>query len=328
MSDASQTDRKAFILRIRPSGKNRIPEALECDQLIIGWSCAPGLLDESLGWEGFREIVHERCYGGNASLQRAGSGAGNMWRFIREMIRGDLVVVPHDSNFYVAEVAGDAFFDESKTDDDTAYRRPAKWLNNKKPIPRGHAKSALFARMHARQTCVWAGDLVQEIEGCLDSAKQGTTPSFEEALVRRLAASAHSELLKGQMNPRAFEHLISTLFEKLGAETEVIPRRSDIGIDVVAKFRIGGLIPVTIGIQAKYWKEKPALGEEVVDQLVRGIEDYPDDIDYGMVITTGTIGADAEDAANVYTGEKGVPIELVDGKRFSRMLVENGVLLT
>lgn len=54
-----------------------------------------------------------------------------MWRFIREMNVGDLVVVPHGSEFYVAEVSGPAMYDESKVEEDTAYRRNVKWLNDK-----------------------------------------------------------------------------------------------------------------------------------------------------------------------------------------------------
>ncbi len=38
----------AFVLRISPSGVDRVPEALETNELIIGWSEAAGLLDPSL----------------------------------------------------------------------------------------------------------------------------------------------------------------------------------------------------------------------------------------------------------------------------------------
>lgn len=328
MSDISEDDKSAFILRIRPSGENRVSEALECDHLIIGWSCAPGLLDEILDWERFRGIVHESYGGEKSSLRSAASGAGNMWRFIRDMKKGDLVVVPDGPEFYVAEVAGDPFFDESKINDDTAYRRPAKWLNGRKPIPREHAKSALFARMKARQTCAWAQDLIGEIEECLDSAEKDEEPLFEEALAARLTKATLAELRSGHMNPRAFEELISRTFKKLGAEAKVIPTRSDTGVDVLARFHVGGRFPLAIGIQAKYWEPEPAVGRDVVQQLVHGIEASGEEIGYGMVITTGTIGDEAVDAAEKYTNEKGVPIELLDGEAFARLLVQNGVSVT
>ena len=41
---------QAFILRITPSGNDRVPVALEDNQIIIGWAYAEGLLDPTLDW--------------------------------------------------------------------------------------------------------------------------------------------------------------------------------------------------------------------------------------------------------------------------------------
>jgi hypothetical protein len=49
----------AYVLRIAPNGRDRVTEALEKDQIIIGWANADGLLDASLSWEQFREIIRE-----------------------------------------------------------------------------------------------------------------------------------------------------------------------------------------------------------------------------------------------------------------------------
>ena len=135
--------RGAFVLRIAPSGIDRVHEALECKELIIGWSRAKGLLDEKLDWEKFREIIHNSDYSDEKDYRKSGSAAGNMWRFIRKMKLSDLVVVPHGASFYVAEVTGKARFDETKIEEDTAYRRPVKWLNDQKTILRRYARSAL-----------------------------------------------------------------------------------------------------------------------------------------------------------------------------------------
>ena len=146
------TTKNGSVLRIAPSGGDRVSEALENGHLIIGWSAAKGLLDEELEWEGFREIIREVYSPDAEKLRKAGSAGGHMWRFIRDMKIGDLVVVPHGSEFYVGEVAGPAFYDENKVDEDSAYRRPVKWLNGKRPIPRAVAKSALLSRMKTRGT--------------------------------------------------------------------------------------------------------------------------------------------------------------------------------
>jgi predicted Mrr-cat superfamily restriction endonuclease len=128
------TEKQAFVLRISPSEIDRFPEALQNNQLIIGWAYAEGLLEPTIEWEQFREIIRTAYYSEEPNLRRAGAAAGHMWRFIQDMKVGDLVVVPHWSDFCIAEVTGPAFYDASKKEDDTAYRRPVIWLNNKNPI--------------------------------------------------------------------------------------------------------------------------------------------------------------------------------------------------
>ena len=131
----SQQEQQAFGLRMFLNGKDRLQEALECNQIMIGWAGVKGLLDENLSWGEFRSMLSP----GEKNLRKAGSACGNMWKFVREMKEGNWVVVPHGSNFYVAKVTGPATHDESKVEDDTSYRRCVEWLNNKKPIPRKYA---------------------------------------------------------------------------------------------------------------------------------------------------------------------------------------------
>ena len=123
---------KAFVLRIRPTQKDRLEEALAADEIIIGWSRVKGLLDEKLSWTEFRQKVHDTCYADTEDYSTAGRAGGNLWRFIREMSRGDLVVVPHSDEFFVAEVTGEPRYVETRIDEDTAYRRSVTWLNGKR----------------------------------------------------------------------------------------------------------------------------------------------------------------------------------------------------
>ena len=159
-------ERQAFVLRIAPSGIDRVPEALDRNQLIIGWAEAEGLLDDRLSWEEFRTVISDTYYSDEETLRKAGAAAGHMWRFIREMAEGDLVVVPHGSGFHVARVSGSALYDQSRVDEDTAYRRGVDWLNKKQAIPRAMARSALVARMKIQGTSARASDVFAEIEEC------------------------------------------------------------------------------------------------------------------------------------------------------------------
>lgn len=233
---------QAFVLHISPSGGDRVPEALAEDQVIIGWAEAAELLTPDLDWEAFREIVRKYYYPIEPNLRKAGSAAGHMWRFIREMNPADLVVVPHGAEFYVAKVSGVATHDPSKIVEDSAFRRKVEWLNEKKPIQQSLARAALQSRMKTQGTCARATDLLGEIQDCLEVATHERPPSFNTDLHQRLVHETLGEIQSGRLDPFGFEALLKTVLEGLGAE-EVQRRRGlqDKGADLLATFLSQGL---------------------------------------------------------------------------------------
>ena len=165
----------------RQAGRIVSPRRWKSDHLIIGWAEAEGLLDLELEWEGFREIIRKACYTDAENLRGAGNAGGHMWCFIRAMKTGDLVVVPHGSEFYVGEVTGPAFYDESKVSEDSAYRRPVKWLHGKRAIPRAWAKSALLSRMgiqakHFQPEPLVGADVVRQLTHGIEEGPEGPRP--------------------------------------------------------------------------------------------------------------------------------------------------------
>ena len=318
---------RAFIFRIAPSGIDHLREGLDYNQIIIGWSAAgEQLLDQRLTWADFREIVRSKCYQNDNNLRKVGQGAGHLWRFIREMNTGDLVVVPHSSGFYVAEVKGDAYYDPTKLGNDTAYRRNVLWRNQKQPMPRDLAPAALLSRMKIQGSSADATALLDEITECLELAKSGSIPTFTSDLKAILVQATRNELLKGRMGERAFERLIRDVLVKLGAkEARVIDdRKEDKGADVVATFLVAGAISIRVAVQAKYWQpEKGSVGPDVVEQLIHGIE--AEDADLGIVVTSSTISDEAVAKAEAYYQDSGVRIQLMDGDALAMLIVEFGI---
>ncbi len=319
--------KNAYALRILPGGVDMVPEALESNQIIIGWSGALGLINDKHTWESFRKIISDRYYSEESNMRKAGSASGHMWRFIKDMKTGDLVVVPDGTSFYVARVEGDAIHLDSKVSEGSAYRRDVVWLNGKKPIKRSIARSALISRMKIHGTTASASDLIFDIEECVQLADKKLKPSFNADLHQKLVKETLSELRNGRIESFGFEHLINSLMLKMGAiESYVVPRNKDVGADIIARFLVAGTFQQTVAIQAKHWQPKPPVGEEVVKQLIAGIEAEAESINLGMVITTGDINEDAIVLAEKYQIEKGVKIELVDGEQFAKLVVEHGVV--
>ena len=182
----TEMNQSAFLLRVSPGGVDRVPEALSADQVMIGWAKAERLLDPALTWDQFREIIRNAYYADETSLRKAGAAGGHMWRFIREMKPGDLVVGPYWAEFFVAEVTGPATYDRSKVEVDSAYRRSVRWLNEKKAIPRQLSRAALLSRMKFWGTSANATDLIDEIKECLNLAARGEEPTFQMDLQSRM----------------------------------------------------------------------------------------------------------------------------------------------
>ena len=314
---------QAFVLRIAPSGRDRVDLALREDVAIIGW-CAPELLGPSLDWKAFREIVRARFYAEDDNLRRAGAAAGHMWRFIREMKIGDLLVVPHGSEFFVGRVAGPAFHLPEKVKEDTAFRRKVEWLNDKRPILRSAARAALQSRARIQGTSADATDLVGEIMECLGNAERKEHRTFDEDLKVRLVKEALDEMRSGRLDSFKFEHLVRSASLGLGAQdARIVARSQDKGADILASFLVAGAFRLLVAVQVKHFQPEPPVGPEVVQQLIQGIE--AEAANLGMVVTSGTVSDEASSAADLYFEQKGIRIELIDGPQLAALIVERGL---
>lgn len=163
---AEQTGVGVFLMRVAPSKRDRVPEALQAHEIIIGWSKARGLLKPDLTREGFKRLIRNAYPQRYPTDREAGRGTGEMWRFIREMKVGDLAVVPHGSEFYVARVLGPARYDAGRVSDDMAYRRPVEWIAG--PIPRGDAPPHLQKELKSRFICRRIPNGIEDLVGLVD----------------------------------------------------------------------------------------------------------------------------------------------------------------
>ena len=112
----------------------------------------------------------------------------------------------------------------------------------------------------------------------------------------------------------------------LGAkETWIVPKNKDVGIDIYATFLVAGIFQQVVGVQARHFMPEPPVSAAVVNQLIRGIEEGGGEVTLGMVITSGTFSDEATTEAEKYGDEEGIPIELVDGIQFAKLIVEHGL---
>ena len=170
--------------------------------------------------------------------------------------------------------------------------------------------------------------MMEEIKECLQIASSGQTPIFQTDLQNRLIRETIAEMRNGRMDSFGFEKLVQTVLTGLGAnDVRIVPRGEDKGADVLATFLVAGAFRLVVAVQAKHWQPEPPVGNEVVEQLIRGIE-AEESVNLGMVITCGIISEEAAATADKYYEDKGIRIELIDGEQFAKLIIENGIRTT
>jgi len=309
MSDEINIDRNAFVVRMKPYGEDQLQVALDENRVFIGYNCSERLLCEST-YDGFREVF-EKEHG------CAGQHFGYARRFIQEMNRGDFILVPANYEFYIAKVDSDT--ERIERDGRVYFSRRVKWQNNKKPVPRNDVDASTYHKLKARGVCSYAGGVISDIERCLSAEKPF---SFRRELIEKV----DEDMRKRRMNPRLLETVVCRLMEHAGGESEQRQGRADKGADVVATFNVAGSLALgaKVAIQVKH--HDPDKGEDlpasVVADIARGVES--EQADFGVIITTGNVSNEAEDAAEKLYNDHRIRISFIDRKDLAALIVDNG----
>lgn len=219
-----------FVLRI----KKNLDLCLSENIIGVGWSYAQAL-DQQNDWELFKEIIldaYSDIYKGKS--RALGNAASSIWRFIYDIKEGDIVLVPTDRTFRIAEVTGPVSFDLSNVDTDLAWRRPVRWIMD--DVPRSHAENPLQRRLKARQTCVDATDLSEQIE----RVRNAIAPiDFVTSAIEATRSEIKRTLLNS-LTDYQLEELVAKLIKAGGGSTEILPKNDTRpgDIDVIARYDI------------------------------------------------------------------------------------------
>lgn len=331
MSDQSKSssaadrykDKQAFVIRCAPSYNSRLDEVVNDNEIMIGWAWTKDeLLDPALNRNGFKKIIVKH-YPRYAKKSRSlGQAAGYLWRFIREMQIGDLALIPTSGAFYLAEVTGEVYCDESRVEADTAIRRGVKLLSDI-PIPRSLCANGLISRLKYQGTCVSATDRLEQVIQAFERHRTGMKPSYQEELREELREKVSAFLRSDSnlLNSDSMESLVHDLMGAIGAEECLIPSKSryPVGtdVDVIAHFH---KLQTTICIQVK--KHNESTGSHSIRQIVKAIPHIEEEFNYqtqAWVVNTGEFNEEARELAET---EK---IRLINGDDLAEMILDAGL---
>lgn len=131
---------------------------------------------------------------------------------------------------------------------------------------------------------------------------------------QRISDELHAHLFT--MAPNKFEILVGELLTALGFEVEVTSYHSDGGIDVKGTLVVGGVTRTKMAVQVKRWKNN--VQTPTVQQVRGSLEAH----DQGLIITTGGFSSGAKQEA---MKANAIPISLMGGEQFVRLLIENNM---
>lgn len=267
----------------------------------------------SIGWSDFSSdaFVRQVQTEGETAIEDALQGEGwglpknrwNLWRFIHEMKKGDIVLVPTSQEFSLFEIEDDDVFSNESIDSSVFvdwngkqgirqedgyyynkdgqtidlgfYRRVKPILYN---IPRmGFADQKLISRMKIRQTNADITDLKDSIENARKAFEEHKPINLKEKIIEETAPKLLN-LIKDMTSADSFENLVEWYLKSLGARTEIPSKNaSDKGegdADVIGYFEN---IKTAIMVQVK--KHEGITDEWAIQQIKayktnRSYDDY------------------------------------------------------
>ncbi len=178
--------------------------------------------------------------------------------------------------------------------------------------------------MKARQTCVEATDLIDEIQDALEAAQSDEQPSFDSDLRQKLVQDTLEEMRTGRQDSFGFEKLVKSVLQSLGGENvTIVPRSKDQGADITALFTVADTFSFTVAAQAKHYRETPEVPPKDVEQLRDGMD--AEGATLGWLVTSGTFSEETEELKNEIEDETGYEIQLVDGEQLAALIVDGGL---
>lgn len=315
--------------------------------LSIGWS--------DLSEDAFIKDVKERGEEAiNTAMQKAGwklplpKNRWNLWRFINEMKKGDLVVVPTWGEFSLFEIEDDLVLSnqsmevslfkdwngkyavlnedgylynaEGKCVDLGFYRKVTPIELN---IPReGYTDQDLYSRMKIRQTNADISDLHISIINAYNAFIEKKPINLKDKIVEETAKKL-LDLVEKFTNDIKFEELVRWYLKSLGARVEKPSKNEskteDGDADAVGYF---DSIKTAIMVQVKKHKEN----SETDDWAVQQIKAYKANHNYGDYFTQMWVISSSkkfnDEAKNLAEAEG---VRLIDGIEFAKMILDAGL---
>lgn len=273
----------------------------------------------------------------------------NLWRFIAEMDEGDWVVVPSWGTFSVYELKAEMaqpissielpeikdwhgnniirkenglLHKESGELIDLGFVRTVKLI--KKDIPRyEYADAALTSRMKIRSTNANISALKESVEKAMNGFTTGQPLNIYSQIISKTRQQI-LDTIRTELTPDKFEYLVKWYFERIGASDVNIPSKNESGkdgdADVIAVFE-----PIKTIIYSQVKFHTGETSSWAIEQI-QSYKDQKETMDDGYSKISWVISSADNFSQESYDFAKEAKVQLIDGKQFTTMLLEAGIV--
>jgi len=311
--------------------------------LTIGWSC---FSEDSF----VREVQEYGVDAINEAMEKVDWGLPknrwNLLRFIKEMKKGDIVVIPLWDEFHIFKVADDIVLSNESIDasiykdwnDKSAilhdecyfynsdgniidlgfYRKVSPILLS---IPReGYANQELYSRMKIRQTNADISDLSDSIEYAIKAFEKKKPINLKEQIMDE-AAPKLLELIEQLTNDIKFENLVGWYLKSLGARVDTPPKNESKTEEGDAD-KVGYFDNIKTAIMIQVKKHEGTTDEWAVQQ----IRAFKSNHNYGDYHTQMWVISSCEDfSKEAKSMAEAEDVRLINGIEFAKMILDAGL---
>ena len=233
--------------------------------------------------------------------------AGQLFRFLYEMKKGDLVVYPskRDKQVHIGQVEGEYIYDPNK---EPVYPnlRPVKWI---RAIPRTKFSQGALYEIGSAMSFFQIKNYADEYRAAVERKKVLPPPIDEPETVAHIAEDIEDNTrdfilkqLARKLKGHPLAEFVAHLLGIMGYRTRLSPEGADGGIDIIAHKDELGFEPPIIKVQVKS-------GEgNVGDPIVTALYGKVGDKEYGLFVTLGIFTNQAKNFARSKSN-----LRLIDG---------------
>lgn len=241
---------------------------------------------------------------------------GQLFRFVHEMKKGDLVVYPskRDRQVHLGVVEGAYSYDPA-TEPAYPQHRQVRWL---KVLPRTHfSQAALYeigSALSFFQVRNYADEFRTALEGpAIQGAKEGDeTVALVAEEIEQATRDFVLKRLAQELKGHPFAEFVAHLLNAMGYRTRISPEGPDAGIDIIAHKDELGFEPPIVKVQVK--SGEGSVGDPVVSALSGKVGDK----EFGLLVTLGTITNQARIFARSKTN-----LRLIDGEELVDLVLQH-----